>query len=49
MIELGTLPLLSYVFPNQIWYMRLSLNHYSHSIFLGLTAGIFEEVGIYRI
>jgi len=41
------LPLLSYVFPNQIWYMRLSLNPYLHSIFLGLTAGIFEEVGRY--
>lgn len=41
------LPLLSYVFPNQIWYMRLSLNPYLYSIFLGLTAGIFEEVGRY--
>lgn len=43
------LPLLSYVFPNQIWYMRLSLNPYLYSIFLGLTAGIFEEVGRYRV
>ena len=41
------LPLLSYVLPNQLWYMRLSLNPYFYSIFLGLTAGIFEEVGRY--
>lgn len=41
------LPLLSYVFQNQIWYMKLSLNPYLYSIFLGLTAGIFEEVGRY--
>ena len=41
------LPLLYYVLPNQFWYMRLSLNPYLYSIFLGLTAGIFEEVGRY--
>ncbi|MCC3867654.1 YhfC family intramembrane metalloprotease [Terrisporobacter mayombei] len=41
------LPLLSYVLPNKLWYMRLSLNPYLYSIFLGLTAGIFEEVGRY--
>lgn len=41
------LPLLSYVLPNQLWYMRLSLNPYLYSIFLGLTAGIFEEIGRY--
>ncbi|MEG1408420.1 MAG: YhfC family glutamic-type intramembrane protease, partial [Terrisporobacter sp.] len=41
------LPLLSFVLPNQIWYMKLSLNPYLLSIFLGLTAGIFEEVGRY--
>lgn len=41
------IPLLSYVLPSQIWYMRLSLNPYLYSIFLGLTAGIFEEVGRY--
>lgn len=41
------LPILSYVLPNQLWYMRLSLNPYLYSIFLGLTAGIFEEVGRY--
>lgn len=41
------MPLLSYVLPSQLWYMRLSLNPYVYSIFLGLTAGIFEEVGRY--
>lgn len=41
------LPLLTYVLANQNWYMKLSLNPYLYSIFLGLTAGIFEEVGRY--
>lgn len=41
------LPLLYFVLPNQSWYIRLSLNPYLYSIFLGLTAGIFEEVGRY--
>ena len=41
------LPILSYVLPNQLWYMRISLNPYLYSIFLGLTAGIFEEIGRY--
>lgn len=41
------LPLLYFVLPNQIWYMKLSVNPYLYSIFLGLTAGIFEEVGRY--
>lgn len=41
------IPIISYILPNQIWYMKLSLNPYLYGIFLGLTAGIFEEVGRY--
>lgn len=41
------LPILSYILSNQLWYMRLSLNPYLYSIFLGITAGIFEEIGRY--
>lgn len=40
-------PIISYVLPNQIWYMKLSTNPYLYGAFLGLTAGIFEEVGRY--
>ena len=41
------IPIISYILPNQIWYMKLSLNPYLYGIFLGLTAGIFEEIGRY--
>ena len=41
------IPIISYILPNQIWYIKLSTNPYLYGIFLGLTAGIFEEVGRY--
>ncbi|KRQ86430.1 hypothetical protein ABG79_01811 [Caloramator mitchellensis] len=33
------------VFSRQSWYIAMSKNHLFFSIFLGLTAGIFEEIG----
>lgn len=40
------LPLLQIVLPNMDWYLYLSSFHpIIYSLFLGLTAGIFEEVG----
>lgn len=41
------IPILTYVLPNMMWFIKLSANPYSYGIFLGLTAGIFEEVGRY--
>lgn len=41
------IPIISYILPNQIWYIKLSTNPYLYGIFLGITAGIFEEVGRY--
>lgn len=37
------IPLLYYVFPNFSWFLILQHNPYSYGLFLGLTAGIFEE------
>ena len=34
------IPIISYILPNQIWYIKLSTNPYLYGIFLGLTAGI---------
>lgn len=39
------IPILTYVLPNTIWFIKLSMNPYLYGVFLGLTAGIFEEVG----
>ena len=33
------------IFSRQSWYIAMSKNHFIFSIFLGLTAGIFEEIG----
>lgn len=44
---LTRIPLLNYVLPNAIWFIKLSNNPYLYGLFLGLTAGIFEEVGRY--
>lgn len=41
------LPILYFILPTQTWYIKLSVDPYLCSIFLGLTAGIFEEVGRY--
>lgn len=38
------IPLLAY-FGNQSWYISLAQNTFLTALFLGLTAGIFEEVG----
>lgn len=40
------IPLITYVLPKMDWYLSISVfNPILYSIFLGLTAGIFEEVG----
>lgn len=39
------IPILNYVLPNSMWFIKMSTNPYLYGIFLGLTAGIFEEVG----
>lgn len=39
------IPILTYVLPNMMWFIKISNNPYLYGIFLGLTAGIFEEVG----
>lgn len=41
------IPILLYVLPNFEWYLKLSTNPWLYGIFLGVTAGIFEEVGRY--
>lgn len=41
------LPMLYFILPTQTWYIKLSVDPYLCSIFLGLSAGIFEEVGRY--
>ncbi|EQB86784.1 putative membrane protein YhfC [Clostridium punense] len=42
------IPLITYVLPKLDWYLSISVfNPILYSIFLGLTAGIFEEVGRY--
>jgi len=38
------IPLINLVLPNFDWYLRLQATPYFYGIFLGLTAGIFEEV-----
>ncbi len=37
------IPILKLVLPNFIWYIKLQLNPYLYGIFLGLSAGVFEE------
>jgi uncharacterized membrane protein YhfC len=37
------IPIISIVLPNFTWYQLLQLNLYPYGIFLGMTAGIFEE------
>ncbi|MDF2869701.1 MAG: hypothetical protein K0R05_1276 [Anaerocolumna sp.] len=37
------IPLLQYVFPNFQWFLILQTQPYAYGIFLGLTAGVFEE------
>lgn len=41
------IPILTYILPNMMWFLKLMTNPYLYGIFLGLTAGIFEEVGRY--
>lgn len=42
------IPLISYVLPKLDWYLSMSVfNPILYSLFLGLTAGVFEEVGRY--
>lgn len=41
------IPILTYVLPNMMWFIKMQTNPYIYGIFLGLTAGIFEEVGRY--
>lgn len=38
------IPIISYVLPNFTWYLLLQQNIYLYGIFLGLTAGLFEEI-----
>lgn len=38
------IPILSYVLPNFSWYLFLQQNLYLYGAFLGLTAGLFEEI-----
>ncbi|MFA9464430.1 MAG: YhfC family intramembrane metalloprotease [Velocimicrobium sp.] len=40
---LTRIPLLSIILPSQEWYIILQCHTYLYGIFLGLTAGIFEE------
>jgi Predicted membrane protein len=37
------IPILSLVLPNFTWFLTLQLNPYLYGIFLGLSAGVFEE------
>ncbi|MFA9377007.1 MAG: YhfC family intramembrane metalloprotease [Lachnotalea sp.] len=39
------IPILSYVLPNQTWYIILSSHKVAYSLFLGITAALFEEIG----
>lgn len=40
------IPILTYVLPNMTWFTIMqSTNVYLYSLFLGITAGLFEEVG----
>ncbi|MEG1311013.1 MAG: YhfC family glutamic-type intramembrane protease [Romboutsia sp.] len=41
------IPILIYILPNMMWFIKMQTNPYIYGIFLGLTAGIFEEVGRY--
>ncbi|MEG0843509.1 MAG: YhfC family glutamic-type intramembrane protease [Romboutsia sp.] len=41
------IPILTYVLPNTMWFIKMSMNPWVYGIFLGLTAGIFEEVARY--
>jgi uncharacterized membrane protein YhfC len=40
---LTRIPILNLVLPGMGWYIKLQYNPYLYGIFLGLTAGIFEE------
>lgn len=39
------IPLITWVLPNMNWFIRLSLDPVANGLFLGFTAGLFEEVG----
>ncbi|MFQ9978604.1 YhfC family intramembrane metalloprotease [Clostridium cadaveris] len=40
-------PLLNQVFPSMEWFINISMNPWTYGIFLGLTAGLAEELGRY--
>lgn len=39
------IPIINYILPYQRWYIVLSYHTVLYSVFLGLTAGLFEEIG----
>ncbi len=39
------IPLITFVLPTMNWYIRLSLDPVAYGLFLGFTAGLFEEIG----
>jgi len=39
------IPLITFVLPTMNWYIRLSLDPVANGLFLGFTAGLFEEFG----
>lgn len=41
------IPLITLVLPNMQWYKDMSANLWANALFLGFTAGLFEEVGRY--
>lgn len=41
------IPLLNQVFPSMEWFLKMSMNPWTYGIFLGLTAGLAEELGRY--
>lgn len=40
-------PILTYVLPTEKWFLQITQNPYLYGLFLGLTAGLFEEGGRY--
>ena len=41
------IPLLNQVFPTMDWFINVTMNPWAYGIFLGLTAGLAEELGRY--
>lgn len=41
------IPFLNQVFPTMEWFINISMNPWTYGIFLGLTAGLAEELGRY--